>query len=434
MNRRLLVLLASMVVLVLVGWLVTQVERYRYISHDALATSVQRNPFHAAETLLQQRGHRTRTLHGADSLFPLPAEDTLLILDRTRGSASIEQSWDLLDWVARGGHLIIAAPRAPDMDQPAREHPLLDALNITVERSEVAVAHVLTETPFDDLWLGLEGLMQRHCIGATSDGMSDACERVMCGRRRTLYDTRLNTDNGTRRIALDSRATLVALPLASDFSDDTDVWYEGSPVLAIGDNEAGRQLLQVGWGDGQVTVMTELAPWYNDQLHYLDHAWLLADIAADHPRIWFIQGVTLPRLHVWAWQQAAPLILALLLLLVLFIWRYLPRRGPALEDASERPGDFIDHLLASGRLLWREQRRTVLLNGLRDAVKARMPRHGATAAQQRAAAARLSGLPEEAIEAALNHPVNPTTDRHDADDASTFRDYVNTLQTLRRSL
>lgn len=434
MSRRLIWGLIAVAALVLLGWALTQVERYRYISHDPLSPSVQRNPFYAAERLLRRHDHRTRTLHGADSLFPLPAEDTLLVLDRTRGSVSADLSWDLLDWVARGGHLVLAAPPAPDPDQTVRTHPLLEALNISVERSDVAVTHTLTDIPFEDLWLGLEGLMQRHCLDSSDKAMSDTCERIMCGRRRTLYDTRLETPEGVVRLALDSRASLVALPFSPD--SDTDpgpeqdqVWYQNAPVLAIGDNEAGQQLLQVQWGAGQVTVMTELAPWYNDQLHYLDHAWLLVEFAREHPRVWFVQGVTLARLHVWAWQHAAPLILALLLLLILFIWRHLPRRGPALDDVSERPGDFIDHLLASGRLLWREQRRTALLSGLREQVTARLQRHGTTAAQQRAAAARLSGLPEDQIDAALHQPV-----AHSADEASAFRDHVNTLQTLRRCL
>src|SRR5947208_1017200 len=72
------------------------------------------NPFLAAERLYTRLGVQAHTLPGAAR--PLPAPDqALLVLSRRRALSAAELR-DLLDWVRRGGRLVIALDEAPRLD------------------------------------------------------------------------------------------------------------------------------------------------------------------------------------------------------------------------------------------------------------------------------------------------------------------------------
>ena len=422
--------LLGITLILLAVLLLSRCEHYRYVQHDAPPAKVLNNPFYAAGILLEEQGRSARTLHGNAALFPLPPTDTLLILDQARSGLDEWRARALLAWAADGGTLMVATGPAPDLSSGAGDHgepqreqhdPLLSPLGIVVTRSDVAVTGD-SPAPFADQLLGMEGMFHRFCLYAGEDRGSD-CEQVMCGRQRTLYDTPvfpLNTTQGItdtpRRIAFDARIDLQHANLldGQQYGDHHDqhiaplngMALPTAPILTdTGSNAAGTQLLQLAYGAGHIIVVTDLAPWHNDQLHYLDHAWMLAHLSAERRQVWFVQGLTLPPLHHWLWRTAAPLMLALALLLGLFIWRHLPRRGTLLEDTDTRSGDFLDHLLASGRLLWRTGQHTTLMAGLREQVRLRLRHHGEDEATQLAAAARLSGLPSDHIARALDlHP------------------------------
>ncbi|MBZ2188451.1 DUF4350 domain-containing protein [Alcanivorax sp. JB21] len=455
--------LLGITLILMTALLLSRCERYSYVQHDAPPAKVLSNPFYAAGILLHQRGRPARTLHGNATLFPLPPTDTLLILDQARSGLDEGRASALRGWVADGGQLVVASGPAPDLSRdlshtPSRnlasdDHhdPLLSPLGIVVARSDVAVTGD-DPGPFADQLLGMEGLFHRFCLYAGEDRGSE-CERAMCGRRRTLYDTPVYPrdttqphDNTPRRVGFDARIDLRHADLLRVDHDDTPIngmTLSTAPVLTgVAGNAAGTQLIQLEYGAGRITVVTDLAPWHNTQLHYLDHAWMLDHLSAESRQVWFVQGLTLPPLHHWLWRTAAPLILTLALLLVLFIWRHLPRRGALLEDAGTRPGDFLDHLLASGRLLWRTGQQATLVAGLREQVRLRLRHHGDDEAAQVAAAARLSGLPAERIARALNeHPgtrphgaAASESIKHDTFKHDTLLSDIETLHTLRRCL
>ncbi|MCH8543687.1 MAG: DUF4350 domain-containing protein [Alcanivorax sp.] len=448
-------ILLGITLILLTALLLTRCERYSYVQHNSPPAKVLSNPFYAAGQLLDQRGRPARTLHGNGALFPLPATNTLLILDQERSGLDDQRARLLRQWVANGGLLLVATGPARDAAHSGQnaqsEHldALLSPLGIVVQRSDVAVSGD-GPVPFADQLLGMEGLFHRFCLYAGEEIGSD-CERAMCGRQRTLYDTPVyaldapHDDLGRpRRIGFDARIDLHhddllhgdAETFDSEMGDENTAWYANSglsttPILTrAAGNAAGTQLLQLEYGAGRIIVVTDLTPWHNNQLHYLDHAWMLDHLSAGSRQVWFVQGLTMPPLHHWLWQKAAPLILALMLLLVLFLWHNLPRRGTLLDDTSARPGDFLDHLLASGRLLWRTGQQAALLSGLREQVRLRLSQHGDNETEQQAAAARLSGLPADQIARALAQDTGPDTDT----DIDTLHDDIQTLHILRRSL
>ncbi len=145
-------------------------------------------------------------------------------------------------------------------------------------------------------------------------------------------------------------------------------------VTAYADNDYGSQLVQLSLGDGQVTVLTDLGLWDNQNLLYFDHAWLLAWLTGNQP-VWFVHSVAMPPLLQWLWLRAPELGTALLLLVALWLWSRIPRRGPIQPVAEDHNRDYLQHLHASGYFQWRTEQQDTLLTALRQQALARLNRY-----------------------------------------------------------
>lgn len=451
-------------------------ERREFVVHEPPAAEARRNPLLAAGRLLEARGFTVRHLTGSPSLFPLPPTDVLLVLDERRAGLNPARVQALYEWVEAGGTLIAVAPTLNDVHAEhaiddarwLRRDPLLYPLGVTARINEQTL-HADDDQPFADMLDSAGDLFSRLCLAAEGTQLEEDCLRSLCDNPQPVHDTRVyvEDDDRPRFAAFDVHATLwhdaLYAPQYGE-ANHTDTprksveWLDGpthpkqpgatavpetmkdKKLLAVADrfapyfsgnadSDIGTQILQISLGEGRVLALSDLGPWHNDQLHYLDHAWLLSYFAREHQAVWFVRGVDADRLPAWLWRHAAPLLIALLVLVTLLVWRQLPRRGALLDDNSVPPGDFLDHLLASGRLMWRHGEPDALLAGLREQVRTRLARHpearGAGTDRQITVAARLSGLPASDIRRALD------TTPQDADD---LLQQVGTLQQLRRSL
>jgi hypothetical protein len=100
-----------------------------------------------------------------------------------------------------------------------------------------------------------------------------------------------------------------------------------------------------------------------------------------------------------------------MLLLLIFLWHKIPRRGVMLQSGGLQHQDFTDHLRASSALLWRIGQHRELLAPLRQNVQRALLKHAGTGDHEGgvAVAADLSGLsPEQVIRAFDEVPQNET--------------------------
>ncbi len=133
------------------------------------------------------------------------------------------------------------------------------------------------------------------------------------------------------------------------------------PLASMGPPEAPR-LLHLGRGAGRITVVTGLHPFTNDGLGAADNAealMRLIDLPQQASSVLFVRpqpGGLGDWLRTYAWRVIA----AGALLLLLALWSTMPRFGPIAADPQPKRRRLLDHLLASGRLLWRHQQQAVL--------------------------------------------------------------------------
>src|SRR5213075_340682 len=102
-------------------------------------------------------------------------------------------------------------------------------------------------------------------------------------------------------------------------------------------------------GFGRVTLVADAHPFRNRYLARNDHAALLYGLVSlDHRTV--VSFVSVLKVSFWKmlWEHGRPALLCLAALLMLWLWKNLPRFGPILaaEDHSSR--DFTAHLAMAG--------------------------------------------------------------------------------------
>jgi hypothetical protein len=105
-------------------------------------------------------------------------------------------------------------------------------------------------------------------------------------------------------------------------------------------------------------------------------------------------------------RHAWPVLVSLGLLVGAWAWRAASRTGPVLAGALPPRRALLEHVRASGELLWRLEQREALLAGLREAVQRRLARRhpgwrGLPPRQQQQRLAELAGVPGGLLAAAL---------------------------------
>lgn len=407
-------------------------EPYEYIRHGTEPLAVRHNAHAAAERLLTRWGHDSRHILSAGALFPLPPTDTLLILSEQRGMISGDRAAALHDWVRNGGQLVVTARPLPQgyVEESVEENvarwrdhdPLLFALGLTAHRTDAPRPG--PETPdFIAQYLDAATLFEQFCVNASAE-LREKCIGALCRHNDPMVDSHLAGPAGDRRLGLypglafrhvqlgDAEAPRPEEPLAAGLS-----WHA--------DNDWGVPMARFRLGEGRLTVLSSLDIWNNQQLHLLDHAWLLQWLSDGAGPVWFVRNMDMPPLGRWLWHHAWPLILGGLALLAFYLWRRMPRTGPILATGTEGERDFLDHLTAAGRYLWRTDNQPALLEPLRQEVRRRMHRHPLPAGGHYRYLATHAGLTEEQITRALDTAPDSRED---------LVAMVATLQTLRSRL
>ncbi|MBL7249227.1 DUF4350 domain-containing protein [Alloalcanivorax marinus] len=360
MKRWLILFLLLVAGLVAGYYWATEPVRYMAPAH---AEAAARDPYLAARTLLDRWQRPSRRVFSTRALFPLPATDTTLILDEYRGDLGRDRIQALLDWVAAGGTLIVAArPVYGDQDEDRdRADPLLEGVGVHARRlpdedddDDDPMATLL------DRFQPMESLFLEYCLDSDDEEMQRQCERLTCEIPETVAPALTRDFDGTlRRLRI-----LNNLVLRYAGADNTR-------MAVLAENDQGLKLITLTHGAGVVTVLAGLDPWDNDHLLYFDHAWLLRHLTGDGP-VWFVQGIDMPPLPLWLWEHAWPPILALVLALTLWLWRRLPRPGPLWQPPARDTTDYLGHLRALGHFYWRTGQGEALLAPLRDAARRRL--------------------------------------------------------------
>jgi len=373
-----------------------------------------RNSFLAAQRLLERLGTSVESREGLSSFAALPPTDATLIIPTPRRTLTEHRAAELLDWVERGGHLVVVSWQLFD-DQNRSPDFVLDPIGVRQYMNEPAAE----AAPDDDAPGGDER--------APGESTSPVTEASAADLEAEEPEPEL------ARAHFPDRATPLEVEFDPEFRFELDLVAAQARSFEIADAN-GAHLVTLRRGKGIVTALSDDYFLAQPTIGDWDHAELVYRIAhfggRDGP-VWIVFGDAYPSALTLLWRHGWMVVASALLVLALWLWFASRRFGPLAPDPSLERRELMEHVRAAGRFQWRRGAAAALLAAVRDAVLARLrERHPSFAAlmpaEQAERVAELSGLSSERVLYALAFRNDIEADR--------FAQDVATLEKIRRSL
>ncbi|ROL79569.1 hypothetical protein BK636_21365 [Pseudomonas chlororaphis] len=384
MNRRLLPLLVAGLLGGLLLYLYLNARPYQETIDHGPSPQARANPYLAAEMFLRQRGLQVHHANGLEVLPTLKPQQNSLLLLGERSNMTPQQVEQLLDWARAGGRLLFVAEALWNKEAGRSGDLLLDRLHL------------------------------RQFLSKDLKAPPPGAGKEPYPKLTKLY---LEDQDAPAYIGF-----------------DTDFHLEDPNNLAQSWANSARatHMMQLSYGQGSVTVLTDAEIWKTPLIAKYDNAWLLWYLSADsditllfdtdHDSLWSLLLKYFPQALV-----------ALAALLGLWLWHVGVRHGPMQAPMPRARRQLREHLQASAHFLLRHTGQQGLLHSLQqDILRRAQHRHPGferlTAAEQGQVLARLTRQPDSVISQAL--APQPAQRLSSAD----FSRLVTHLQTLRNAL
>jgi hypothetical protein len=372
-RNALLVLLAVVVVAAMVAWFLRTHERVEHKVPLPPRGEAAWNPLYALRETLRADGVAAESRQRLQpQRFTAAARDTVL-LESDPALLRPAEVRQLLDWVAGGGHLLLRAPSPPllaTIGDPPEVPALLQAL-------------------------GVARLLPPRCEPLQVQGEEPHVE--LCSGYRMQLEAAI-------------------------------------PLRAWGAPGEGNAFVRLRHGRGTVDLLADFDFLGNDQFDEVTHQALARQLLSPNygrgtVHLVHATGSASPwwRLLKRGW----PLWLPLALLLAAGLWRHAQRFGPWLPSPASGRRSLLEHVRASGALMFRHGQAPLLHEAVRNAFLARLRRRDP-------ASAALSGEAQvQAIAARLQLPhyqVRDALTRGGLQDRQTYFARVRTLIQMRNRL
>lgn len=387
MNRRALWLVGALIAALLGAlgvYLYLKATPYQAVVDHGPSPAAQANPYLAAEMFLRGRGI---AVGHAESLAVLPEIDPrrhTLLLFNDRSKMTPRQVDQVLNWARAGGRLVFVAESIWDEKTGQSNDLLLDRVQL-----HQSLSKDLKDPPpdaDDDPWPNLTKLY-----------LEDEDAPAYAG-----FDTAFHLD---------------------DPKNLAQAWANSARAT---------HMMQLPYGVGTITVVTDADLWKTPAIAQHDNAWLLWYLSAD-TAVTLLYNTEHDGLLTLLWRYFPQAIVALLALIGLWLWHVGVRHGPVQAPAPSGRRQLMEHLRASADFILRHNGQQTLLQALQqDVLRRARHRHPGfdqlNVAEQWLALSRLTRQPTRAISQALS----PAPKRRLS--SAEFCRQVAHLQALRNSL
>lgn len=405
MTRRLGILLAILIALGIAAAtlpLLKRLEPYQEVVDQGPSPEARGNPYLAAQTFLRQQGI---TVKLSQTLGTLPdtrnQTQTLMLLD-WREEMTPAQVQSLLAWARAGGRLLLVAEQLWDDKKGRSGDLLLDQLQFR--------QYLTRDLREQDK--RREQALSRPVIPLSTPEIPTA---------KTPWPelTRLYVQNETdpAYMSFDPAFHL------DDPQDHAQSWANSADAT---------HMLQMVYGEGLITVLTDADLWKNRAIGKYDNAWLLWYLSQDST-VTMLLRTEHDDLFSLLWKYFPQALLALALCIGAGLWHAGMRQGPLQLEPSRARRQLGEHLRASADFLLRRRGQQALLRALQqDILRRARQRHPGFDAlpvtEQWQTLAQLTRQPTRLIGQALRPRVEERLS------GTEFTRQVAYLQTLRNAL
>lgn len=338
------------------------------------------NPYLAAERFLESYGYEIERRPG----WPRLEDDMMMVVVPVESLTSQGYVKDLDEWVRYGGHAVVLM---------AWGDSHINDWSTRWGAGSAEIPEVFSE------WMAEVDMSFEYELEADDDSS---------GEDKTTAE-RLRYDGGRFEVFMEAK------------------------TQALDDKGKPRMLVSKDYGEGIITLMADARPFRNRYIGDYDHAALLLAVTESSMYGNTVVFVRNASLSFWdlLWERLWPAMVALILLIVFWLWKSLPRFGPldSFEEVSSLRA-YGHHLEALGDFHWRLDRAEGLLRPLRQNLLERA--HGLALSSGNREQdvfllmAERAGMSRERVERAM------TFER--AKDAGSFTRLVADLQTIHLSM
>jgi len=362
LSRRTLWLLGGALIVALLGalgiYLYLKATPYQAEVDHGPSPAAQANPYLAAEMFLRERGI---DVSHAESLAVLPDIDPrqhTLLMFNDRSKMTPRQVDQVLNWARAGGRLVFVAESIWDEKTGQSNDLLLDRVQLhqSFTKDLKGTPPDAAEDPYPNL---------------TKLYLEDEDAPAYAG-----FDTAFHLD---------------------DPKNLAQAWANSAKAT---------HMMQLAFGLGTITVVTDADLWKTPAIAQHDNAWLLWYLSAD-TAVTLLYNTEHDGLLTLLWRYFPQAIVALLALIGLWLWHVGVRHGPLQAPAPSGRRQLMEHLRASADFILRHNGQQTLLQALQqDVLRRARHRHPGfdqlNVAEQWLVLSRLTRQPTRAISQALS--------------------------------
>jgi hypothetical protein len=397
-RNRLLVILAGLFVAIVAVLLLKNLEHYQETIDQGPSPEARANPWLAAQNFLRQRSIAVKVADTTNNLPDASLEpQTLLLLDN-REDMTPAQADRVLRWARSGGHLLFVAEQLWNEKKGRSGDLLLDRLQFH---------QLLSKDLKDQDYSSVKPVIPLRIPVPVPPN-------VPWPELTRLY---LENEEAPAYMSFDTSFHL------EDPQDQAQSWANSADAT---------HMLQMVYGDGLITVVTDADLWKTRTIGKYDNAWLLWYLTQDS-QVTMVASVAHDNLFSLLLRYFPLLLLMLALFICFGLWSAGMRQGPVRAPAVGARRQLVEHLRASAEFLRRRTGQQALLRILQmDILRRARVRHpgfeSLVVAEQWQVLARLTRQPTGVISQALRP--RPAQRMSNSD----FTRQVAHLQTIRNAL
>lgn len=323
-------------------------KKRRTVGYKGQARS---NPFLAAQRLLQKQSYDAVAQHGIGKL----GYDTAAIFLPPAAVNTVGRAKRLMQWVDDGGHLVIMLEGGESHGNDFQKDVTARSLSGT---DSPGLEYCLGELEVKVVdWINQGDKALVNGMSVDDWEAMDEEDRVLLGSEKTEFSM------GGKRMAIHHWA---------EKGLECELTYEGD----YGSGKKGddkHRFLSLRHGGGRVTILADARPLRNRYIGYGSHAQLLAELV-DHSRpgtVVFSRGGG-DGFFSLVWRYFWMAVLGLLVTVVFWLWKNLPRFGPEQDLADGGMREFSGQVRGIGRFLWRQKRDDSMLAAMRGTISRRL--------------------------------------------------------------
>ncbi|MGH8491590.1 MAG: DUF4350 domain-containing protein [Moraxellaceae bacterium] len=304
------------------------------------------NPWLAAGRVLEKQGQKIRF---APAYGSLPKHADVIVLATPVEYLDPQEQLALLAWVKKGGHLVTELQDISTPDAAPDESDLL------YKTLGVQLYDAADESPAEPA-----ASNKPAATSAQTSAQTSAAHASAKIPRARFLPTRISHEG----------------ELQSTLEADYFLRYRRlTPVWTVSSAERFHAL-RFALEQGHITVLSDLAWMRNRNLGEADNAallWRMVDAKAG-ATVWLIHGEQRPSLFTLLLEHAAPLLKAIALFVLVWLWHASRRFGPLQTPQENQRRRLGEHLEASGRYLMQQGAIAALMQASRQRLLAQVQR------------------------------------------------------------